>query len=58
MKNVLVTGVSSGIGRILTKKLIDQGFRVWGIARREDLLKSLKKELRSKNFFYLVVDTA
>lgn len=56
MKNVLVTGVSSGIGKALTKLLLDEGFRVWGIARRKELLLSLKKELHSNKFFYTVAD--
>ena len=56
MKSVLVTGVSSGIGNTLAKKLIKKGFKVWGIARRKKLLKDLKKELQSDNFFYTVAD--
>lgn len=56
MKNVLVTGVSSGIGKALVKKLIKKDFRVWGIARRKNLLEDLEKELQSDNFFYTVAD--
>lgn len=56
MKNVLVTGASSGIGNTLVKLLIKKGFRVWGIARRKNLLEKLKSELRSNNFFYIVAD--
>ncbi len=56
MKNVLVTGASSGIGKALTKLLIAQGFKVWGVARRENLLLALKKDLHSKNFFYTAAD--
>lgn len=56
MKSVLVTGVSSGIGNTLAKKLIKKDFRVWGIARRKKLLEVLKKELQSDNFFYTVAD--
>lgn len=46
---ILITGVSSGIGRILTKKLILQQHQVWGVARRKNLLSSLSKELNSSN---------
>lgn len=56
MSKFLITGVSSGIGRALTKELILRGETVWGIARRQDLLKSLSKELDSKNFIYTVMD--
>lgn len=52
MKNVLVTGASTGIGNALVKKLIKRGFKVWGVARRENLLKDLKTELQDDNFFY------
>lgn len=58
MKNVLVTGVSSGIGNILVKLLIKRGFKVWGVARRKDLLEQLDKELESKKFFYKIADVA
>lgn len=56
MKSVLITGVSSGIGNILTKLLVKKGFKVWGIARRKNLLEELKKELQSSSFFYTVAD--
>lgn len=56
MKNVLITGVSSGIGNTLTKQLIKKGFRVWGVARRKNLLKQLEADLQSKHFIYTVAD--
>lgn len=56
MKNVLITGVSSGIGNTLTKKLIRKGFRVWGVARRKNLLDVLKNDLHSDNFYNTVAD--
>lgn len=58
MAKYLITGVSSGIGRALTKKLINNGNMVWGIARREKLLRSLKKEIDSKKFTYTMGDQA
>lgn len=58
MKNVLVTGVSSGIGNTLTKLLIKKGFIVWGIARRRKLLEILKKDLNSNKFIFMVIDIA
>ena len=50
-KKILITGVSSGIGRILTKSLIELNYMVWGVARRQELLLSLAKEISSTNFF-------
>jgi len=59
MSKFLITGVSSGIGRALTKKLISSGESIWGIARRENLLKDLKRELgNSSNFEFTTIDQA
>lgn len=41
---VLVTGVSSGIGRALTIRLLADGHEVWGVARRTEMLRTLAKE--------------
>jgi NAD(P)-dependent dehydrogenase (short-subunit alcohol dehydrogenase family) len=40
-KTWFITGVSSGLGRIMTEKLLDRGDRVVGTARRTDLLSDL-----------------
>lgn len=54
---IFITGVSSGIGRALVKRLIKEGHSVAGVARREELLVSLKKELgENPPFFYLAED--
>lgn len=58
MTKYLITGVSSGIGRSLTKELVRRKEVVWGIARREKLLKSLKKELSHSSFYYTCADHA
>jgi short-subunit dehydrogenase len=56
-KKILVTGASSGIGRALVKKLIEDDCQVWGIARRKELLESLKKEIiADQEYFYSVAD--
>lgn len=55
-KKVLITGVSSGIGRVLTKSLIKLNYTVWGVARRQELLLSLAKEISSTKFFSSRVD--
>lgn len=58
MNKFLITGVSSGIGRALTKNLIAMNYFVWGIARREDALKQLKKQVGSRKFTFSVMDQA
>lgn len=55
-KKFLITGISSGLGRALTKRLIKDGASVWGIARRKELLESLSQELNSPNFIFSTVD--
>lgn len=56
-KKILITGVSSGIGRALTKELVMCGNSVFGIARRKELLSSLKKEISNpKKYFYCAAD--
>lgn len=45
--NVFITGISSGIGRALTERLITEGHCVWGIARREDALAILRRDLET-----------
>lgn len=58
MNNFLITGVSSGIGKTLAETLIKKGHYVWGIARREYLLKDLKDRLKTKRFYFTVMDQA
>src|SRR6202522_3161907 len=43
-KDVVVTGVSTGIGRGTTKVLISKGFRVFGSVRKQADTESLQKE--------------
>jgi short-subunit dehydrogenase len=45
---IFVTGVSSGIGRELAKQLVAAGHEVWGMARNQETLESLKHELNGK----------
>lgn len=40
-KTWIITGASSGLGRIMTEKLLDRGDRVVGMARRTDVLSDL-----------------
>ncbi len=48
-KNIIVTGGSSGIGSALVKELVDLGANVWVIARNEDKILELQKQLADKN---------
>lgn len=55
---VIVTGVSSGIGRALTKALVGDGAQVLGVARSKDRLNSLSVELSKSpgKFTFLALD--
>ena len=55
MKQVVITGVSTGIGHASTKVLIDRGFRVFGSVRRQEDADRLPKEFGEK-FVPLVFD--
>ncbi|MBI2043234.1 SDR family NAD(P)-dependent oxidoreductase [Candidatus Pacearchaeota archaeon] len=43
----LVTGASSGLGRVLAELLCEKGHRVYVIARRKNLLEELKKQCKN-----------
>jgi len=55
MKQVVITGVSTGIGHASTKVLIDRGFRVFGSVRRQEDAERLQKEF-GENFVPLLFD--
>lgn len=48
MKGAIITGASSGIGRALTLRLHSQGYAVGIMARRGELLESLRAELKDR----------
>lgn len=56
-ETVLVTGVSSGIGRALVDGLVQAGYRVIGVARREARLQELKERYGS-SFVPIAADLA
>lgn len=56
--DVLVTGASAGLGEALCRMLADRGSRVWGVARRANLLEGLKKDVPPGRFFYSICDVA
>jgi NAD(P)-dependent dehydrogenase (short-subunit alcohol dehydrogenase family) len=55
-KDVVVTGVSTGIGRGTTKVLISKGFRVFGSVRKQADAESLKREF-GDGVVPLIMDT-
>ncbi len=50
MKNAIIIGASSGIGKELAKVLSNNGYNVGIAARRKELLEDLKKELKTNTF--------
>ena len=50
MKNAIIIGASSGIGRELAKILSQNGYNLGLTGRRQDLLISLQKELSTQSF--------
>lgn len=60
-KNIIISGASSGIGKELVKILVKKyNCRIMGVARNEDKLLALKKELSEfgLNFNYYVMDVS
>jgi NAD(P)-dependent dehydrogenase (short-subunit alcohol dehydrogenase family) len=51
---ILVTGASSGIGKATVEKLLSEGAKVIGIARREEKLKEIAQ--KNQNFNYEIFD--
>ncbi|NLJ93994.1 MAG: SDR family oxidoreductase [Clostridiaceae bacterium] len=48
-KVIIVTGASEGVGKATTKKLMAQGAIVYGVARRQEKLDALQKEMEAEN---------
>ena len=44
MKTVVITGASSGIGKVASRYFLDKGWKVIGLARRTELLEAQQKE--------------
>ena len=51
----LVTGASSGLGKVLTELLCEQGHKVYVTARRKNLLDQLQKECKKLNGEVIVI---
>jgi len=54
-RSVLITGVSTGIGLGMTKKLLAEGYRVFGSVRSPETADELRQRL-GENYFPLVFD--
>jgi NAD(P)-dependent dehydrogenase (short-subunit alcohol dehydrogenase family) len=54
-KDVVVTGVSTGIGHATTKVLVERGFRVFGSVRKQADADRLKREF-GDNYVPLIMD--
>jgi short-subunit dehydrogenase len=56
-KVVIITGASSGIGLAVAREFASRGSKVVLAARRENILKELENEFRSKGYEALIVKT-
>lgn len=52
---VVITGTSSGIGRVAAKMFVAEGAKVVGIARRAELQKSLEEEIAAEGGVFVPV---
>jgi 3-oxoacyl-[acyl-carrier protein] reductase len=56
MKNILVTGVSKGLGLEISKTLLENNYTVYGISRNETEEITMLKNLYPKNFIFQDLD--
>lgn len=54
MKNVIITGASSGIGASLAQKYVNEGFKVFAFARSYEKLKNLKSQVKHPEYLQIV----
>ncbi len=57
-KTCLITGASSGIGRHVAIEMVKRGWTVIGVARRAELLDTLRKKLGATVFIPFVCDVS
>lgn len=51
MKKTLISGANSGIGAIFSKELARQGFKVTCVARSEEKLQAITKEINDSHLY-------
>jgi 3-oxoacyl-[acyl-carrier protein] reductase len=56
MKNILVTGVSRGLGLEITKTLLNDGYNVYGISRNKSNEINELLEMNPNRFFFKSID--
>ena len=56
LKSVIVTGASSGIGRVSSMMLAGAGYRVFGLARNYGKLQELAGQMSPDMFFPIEFD--
>jgi len=57
MKHTAVTGVGSGLGASLVRKLVKEGYRVGMFARSRDYIRRLEQELNTKEMVAIGIST-
>jgi 3-oxoacyl-[acyl-carrier protein] reductase len=55
-KTVIVTGAANGIGKAITKRCLQDGFRVWACDIDAKSLSSLKSEHSDSNLSIITID--
>lgn len=53
-KTAFVTGATSGIGKAITRKLLNMGMNVVAVGRNEEKLKTLKSELANNTKLFVI----
>ncbi|MFV0530031.1 MAG: SDR family oxidoreductase [Flavobacteriales bacterium] len=56
MNYILITGISSGIGKAIAGKFLNEGCYVFGSVRKQEDAKRLKQEFNTPNFYPLLFD--
>ncbi len=54
IKNILITGVSRGLGRAMAEGFITRGHRVWGCARSAEAIEELRRRWPAPHAFDVV----
>ncbi len=55
---IFITGASGGVGEALVRQSVKAGHTVWGVARREELLKKMQSDLGADKFLFTKCDVS